>query len=221
MKMKRVAIIVLANLFLWFNVMSASASEGAEKVYSVEEYTSIIQEICDEANVEFDVEVPEGLVITEEVLRSGVENTECFVEYYLENQNSVVMEENAGKAVGTKRNGGVSTFAMPVTSTVYGNTKITSPYGYAYICATANVTVNVQNSNVMSVNSLSVQQLGASMNFDSWTTNSSSVSTNSPSNGWITVNASGTAVYSFTEPIGGIKLGYTCIQNVSIQIACD
>lgn len=58
--------------------------------------------------------------------------------------------------------------AMPVTKDVSSSFQVTNGAGSARMRVDANVTINAQNSNVMSVNSVNVYQNGYSLNFVSW-----------------------------------------------------
>lgn len=159
-----------------------------------------------------------SVVITQEMVDNAILDARTYAES-IEVQTSCDFIMNTSEGVSAGR--GTSAYIMPVTQNVYGNMYISNVYGSAYFKVKANVTVNVQNSIVMSVNSTEVYQEGAFMNYQGWVTTGISSTLNSPSIGFITVNVTGRATFSYADPITGITTGYTSKESKNVIINCN
>ena len=198
----------------------AAESEDVNKSYiSIEEYEKAVQEECAKYDIECKVlDYDPTIVITQEMVDDAILNARIYAES-IEVQSSGDFVVDTFKDVSVDE--GASVYAMPVTQNVYGSMYISNVYGYANFTVKANVTVNVQNSAVMSVNSTEVYQEGSFMNYQGWETTSISSKLNSPSTGYITVNVTGRATFSYADPVTGITTGYTSTESKSVKINCN
>lgn len=112
----------------------------------------------------------------------------------------------------------VSPLSMYETKNVYEYFSLSNECGLAGFQISANVTIDLQNNYVVSINSVNVKQSGASVNFVSWTTNSITKKTNSPSSGYITLTVTGTLTTEYTAL--GMTFGFSSDHTVTKEINC-
>ncbi len=84
----------------------------------------------------------------------------------------------------------------------------------------ANITTNLANGLVMSVNSTSVYQCGLFVSFVSWEPTGVSSIRNSPKNGYVTFTITGLATFSYADPVTSITTGYTSHVTKTVQMNC-
>lgn len=111
--------------------------------------------------------------------------------------------------------------AMPIENDVTASFQVTNGAGTARMRVDANVTLNAQNSNVISVNSVNVYQNGYSLNFVSWETTRVKTFLNNPQNGWISLEIHGHVTFSAGTPLPFINIGDSTNVIKTVQIACD
>lgn len=209
--MKKVFAVVLACLCMCSSLTVFAADYGESEFISIEEYKSAIKEAGEKYGVDCEVlDYNPDIQLTKEMLEKAINDIRLSAESFEVQQVTLNVED-----------GNISTRSMPVTKDVYGTFKIKDFYGEATIRVDANVTVNAQNGNVMSVNSTNAYQTGFFINFTSWQTTSISKRLNSPSNGWITLTVSGRATFSYADPWTGITTGYTHNTATPVRIECD
>ena len=110
---------------------------------------------------------------------------------------------------------------MPIENDVTASFQVTNGAGTARMRVDANVTLNAQNSNVISVNSVNVYQNGYSLNFVSWETTRVKTFLNNPQNGWISLEIHGHVTFSAGTPLPFINIGDSTNVIKTVQIACD
>lgn len=91
----------------------------------------------------------------------------------------------------------------------------------AYIELSANITSDLQNGYVISVNSYSTYAIGYGTNFDYWEETSVSYNENTPSNGTVRFSVSGRAHFSKIDPDTYIRTTYIkTVSNKQLDIYC-
>lgn len=203
------AILLFSMLFVIMAMkIPASAAfdeaKGRDRVISIEEYVSALQEAYAEYGVKVElldydptVTITYGMLCDElatvEYKATTIEIRELSSDVvYKQDQH----EEN-------------SLHAMPITATASTTWNITKPGGSAYMKTTVTAKVDPINNAVVSVTSYSTKQSGAFVNFLSWTTSSHTGRRNSPSTGRIAVTIEGDCRFAQAIPGSGTIIGYT------------
>ena len=125
-------------------------------------------------------------------------------------------------AFAAESDSSVSPRSMPVTRTLYEDFEVNEYFlGKADMRVEVNVTVNVQNGDVMSINSVKVYQYGTYYNFLDWQTVSVERYMNNPNRGWIKLIIRGNITFEYTNPITGSTYGQTEPVLRTIYIDCN
>lgn len=190
-----------------------------EDLISISEYEAVIKAEGAKYDVECNVlSYDSDIQITKEMLDYAVNNVRT---YAMSIEDSTEKVEIESTTQIDDKSGDINPLSMPVTKNVYGLFTVENAYGSADMRVNANVTVNVQNSNVISVNSTNAYQSGLFINFVSWETTSISSLRNNPSNGWIRLTVNGRATFAYADPWTGITTGYTSNVSKAVTINCD
>ena len=115
----------------------------------------------------------------------------------------------------------ISPYNMPVTKNVSKAFLIKNMYGRVNMRADANVTVNVQNGDVISVNSTDAYPNGSYSGFVDWNLKNITSQCNVPRKGWIRLTIYGTAQFEYTDPYTNYPTGYYSNEAISLDIECD
>lgn len=110
--------------------------------------------------------------------------------------------------------------SMPVRDTFYSDEtyRILYPTGYAYLRARADVTVDAQNANIITVHDADVYQYGASLNFYSWDTYDIDWTENVPRAGMLDVDFVGTVRYNIVDTgLGDVQASVDCEGTLNVQ----
>lgn len=207
---------MMSILMILCMIMTSNVIVFAEEQYvTIEEYEAAI---CEEAErydivcniIDYDPEIK----ITKEMLQKGIDNVREYAKsVHTTNECYVSKEIDVVDSINP--------YLMPVTRNVYGYFQIKNVYGNARMCVEANVTIDLQANNVMYVNSIESYQLGAFVNFTSWSESSITYKMNSPSAGSINVVVKGRATFSYADPVTGITTGYTSSVSEVVTIDCN
>lgn len=209
----------LVSILLCVCVFSSLTAFAAKDYYSdiisASEYETLLKEAASQYGIECSLlDYNSDVIFTRAMLEEEIN----YMKNFAENLTiEILTPDNVNANSDT-----VNPSAMVITKNVYTDIRVESDsIGCADIRVDANVSVNIQNGNVMSVNSLSTYQIGYCINFDQWVPTSVTKRLNTPQNGYIQVSVKGRASFSHTHPVTGIKIGYT--ENVSkvVNMRCD
>lgn len=224
---KFIAVMLLACLSMSISLTAVAAnSDGAvtktsdgNEIVSIEEYVAAVQEEAAKYGIRcYLIDYDPDFKITREMLEAEVERIRKAGGFVVQEigpgqQEVTVSEARDIISYSIAR-------AMPVTKNVYNTFRVASPlYGSATIRVDANVTVNVQNGDVMSVNSVSARPTGVYVGLKSWKTSSITKSLNKPYHGYISLNVKGEAV--FARDSSGTEIGYIADVQQLVTIDCN
>lgn len=201
-------IVLTAALALNFTALAAP------RTISIEEYEARLKAEAQKYDIEYTVlNYDPEVELTESDLERAIEHLKDF--------NDSIKITPVKTMIVTKQ-GPTSTLSMPIEKTVYGAFGVSCTYGQASMTLEADVTVDAQNSRVISVDRTEVYQEGMLFNFQDWVTTSITTKLNQPYVGWIRGSVSGRLTCSYADPITGVQTGQTKKITVpSIPINCN
>ena len=211
-------ILLVITLFTITLFSSFAYANEITKHISIKEYERILKAEYAKYGVEMKVlDYDENKNITRDVLNDELAKVE-----YIANSFKVTdVYNNEPINFSISSLDVIAPLGIFYNKTVFANWIISNAYGNANMRSEANVTIDGGNSNIVSINSKSTYQVGSFINFDNWTTTSMVVTPNSPSTGYIKMDISGRATFSYADPYTGIKTGYTSLVNHKIlQVNC-
>lgn len=201
--MKKIVFMTLVLMMCFYSNIMVFASEE-DKVITIDEYETTIKNEMEKYGIECSfIEYKPGVIITEDNLRTDIYNLKMYAERINKEENL-----NIQPSLVKESREEVLPYLMPVTKDVSNSHTIVSSsnIGSASIRVDANVTVNAQNDNVMSINSLDAYQYGYFINFVSWETTSITGIRNYIATGYISVNVQGRATFSYSTSLGTVGL---------------
>lgn len=206
--MKRVFILMLA--FIFFCMPTVANATSVNEVLAIDEYELLLQEEAAKYDIKCEIlEYDKSKTLTYDMLARDVERMkenadtldirviDVFTDDSLETYRAQFIDRNLSKAF-----------------------MIYCAYGEAAMRLDTNVTVNLNNSSVVYVNSASAYQFGGFINFVSWTPSGISWHINTPSSGSVRYHITGLATFSYADPVTGITTGYTMNVNRSLDVVC-
>ncbi len=219
--MKKVSCVALALfLMMSFCVTTSATTPSSTDTISIAEYEAAIQAECAKYGIECRIlDYDPNLQITQEMLNRGIENARNYAESLLEQKQPDLMPSIRDGNSNIDNNQSPLGI-MPLTQDYIAYFRIYNTYGSADMAILANITTNLANGLVMSVNSTSVYQYGSFVNFVSWETTGVSSTRNSPKNGYVTFKITGRATFSYADPVTSITTGYTSYETKTVQMNC-
>lgn len=209
-KLSRIMLTVCMSICMAFSVFAGVPSQ--DNVVSIDEYTAAIKAEGAKYGIECNIlNYDPDVQLTEEMLAYAINNVRVYAKSMKTNEQDV-------NIVGTSNM--ISPYSMPVTRNLIGDFTIANLYGTANMRVDANVTIDINNDNVISVNSLDAYQIGAFANFQSWELTNISATKNSPSTGWIKVRVQGRVTFSYADPVTSVTTGYTSKVDRNVNIDC-
>ena len=214
--MKKItSIMMILCLCLGMNVYTYAADES-NNIVPIEDYISAVKEENNKYGIECEIiDYDDNIIITKSMMEQSIKN----IRKLAENMNSAYQEEefyddNDANEANVLR-------SMPIKKTVSKIFVVENIYGNAGMCVEADVTLNAQNGNVISVDRTEAYQKGQFTNFVSWQTTSISSTRNSPSNGYITLVVKGRAMFQYSDPLTGLTTGNTTDVSKTLKINCN
>ncbi|MGN6710837.1 hypothetical protein [Anaerocolumna jejuensis] len=211
--MKSITKIFICNvlmLSLAFSLLCGTAyAETTEtdqtKQISIKEYENAMSQIYAQCGREWKIiDSSNAKPITKEIFDSEIERAKKEVAEY---QAAYKAEEIYSATLTKTQVTGIHINSiMPVTKNV--STSTSASYGVfcnAVIIASANITYNADNGNIMSVNSQSIYQ-GTSVNLDAWVDEGSYITNNGT---FLYANFRGKCYFSYTIPVINVKVSDT------------
>ena len=182
--MKRLLQVLFALLLsLSFCPVMAEDSSSLSK----EDYLLALKEEANKYDVDINItEYPE--VITEETISEGVQQVRNIASTFEVNELHFKNESKSNISLASN---------MPVTANRYGYFDVTvGGFLSCTIKVTLNVTTNIDNHKVLSVNSKRANQDGVAFGFSSWETYSISTTLNSPKTGFVETTVKGHCAFN-------------------------
>lgn len=197
------------------NVYTYAADES-NNIVPIEDYISAVKEENNKYGIECEIiDYDDNIIITKSMMERSIKN----IRKLAENMNSVYHEEVFYEDNDTNETNVLR--SMPIKKTVSKIFVVENIYGNAGMCVEADVTLNAQNGNVISVDRTEAYQKGQFTNFGSWQTTSISATRNSPSNGYITLVVKGRAMFQYSDPLTGVTTGNTTDVSKTLKINCN
>lgn len=182
-----------------------------KKKYTIGDYQNIVQKEADKYDIKINViKYDASKEITSETIQRGIEE----VKDYANSLKIVDVEDQRND------NSDLSAYSMIVSRTRTGSFYIENIYGSAYMKVALGVSIDLQNSAVVSVNSKSAYQSGAFVNFVSWQTTGITTTINSPSVGYVAATIQGRGTFSYADPVTGVTTGYTSSFTKRVNVNC-
>lgn len=207
---KRLVSLIMGTIMVVSCGFSSFAAEN-KKVYTIQEYEEILQAEGEKYGIDCEVQdYDPNVEITEEVLERGLENLKRYAESR-EVDEETLEKTNLEEGVKVSR-------VAPINRVRTASFSVSNAYGRATMVCEVDATMDIQGGNIMYVNSIKVYQQGSFLNFQSWTTTSTSYTKNSPSRGWVQVAVKGRATFSYADPVTGILTGYTSNESKTVNV---
>lgn len=193
---------------IYWNGTSITAFAEKQNL-TINDYLMQVQKVADEYDITVSVsDYDDSIPITQEVINRGIENLIEFAEGLSIEDGDKSTEISYARVMASNKN-------------IYQSFSITDgKYGTAQMKLHLNVTVDLQNSAVIRVNSSETYQQGYFMNFESWTPTGITTTVNNPSVGYVHTIVTGRATFSYADPITSITTGYTTNVYKVFDIKC-
>ncbi len=176
---------ILFALFIFISFCPVYAEETS--FISKEDYLSTLKNEAKKYNVDIEIsEYPD--IITEDILSKDIQKVHDIASSF--NTDSVRLSNNSNADISLASN-------MPVTADRYGYFDVTAGgFLSCTIKVTLNVTTNIDNHKVLSINSKRANQDGVAFGFSSWETYSISTKANSPKTGFVEATVTGHCTFN-------------------------
>ena len=202
-------ILTVCTLFA-FSIPAYAQEAASDEVVSHEEIEAAYRAIGDEYGVELEVvEYDPDIIITRDKFEKALEYVRQVA------QSEIVVQGLEADAIEETN---IDPIAMVISRTRNGSFYLSQFPSSATIRVAITVSMDADRGTIISVDKIDSYQSGFATDFENWIPVQHTPYTNSPSNGWVTVDVVGRVVWVITEPTSGTKFTDTVDVNQTVQV---